>query len=107
MQFDKRFVALKDHGDSITASFEDGTSVTGSLLIGSDGGKSRVRGQIFPKESQDLMRTLPIRMLGFKAQYTPEEVAPIRKYDTYFLQGSHSSGAFAYISCTYLDAFSS
>lgn len=101
MQFNKSFISLEDHGDSITATFEDGTAVDGCLLIGSDGGKSRVRNHVFPQESKDLMRTLPIRMLGFKAEYTPEEVAPIRKYDTYFLQGSAAStAAFGYLSCT-------
>ena len=38
IQYGKRFVNLDDHGDGVTAFFDDGTSAQGSILVGCDSG---------------------------------------------------------------------
>lgn len=43
IEFGKRLVRVEEHGESVTAVFEDGTSGRGSMVVGCDGGKSRVR----------------------------------------------------------------
>jgi 2-polyprenyl-6-methoxyphenol hydroxylase-like FAD-dependent oxidoreductase len=49
VSFGKRFVSYAHNADgSVTASFEDGTCVTGDVLIGADGAGSRVRKQRLP-----------------------------------------------------------
>lgn len=49
VRFDKTFTHYEDHGDRVTAHFEDGSSATGRMLIGADGANSRVRKQYLPK----------------------------------------------------------
>jgi 2-polyprenyl-6-methoxyphenol hydroxylase-like FAD-dependent oxidoreductase len=45
VQYGKRLsrVSFDQHGSPVTASFEDGTTASGSILIGADGARSRVR----------------------------------------------------------------
>ena len=48
IHFRKAFVRYDEDGDRVVAHFEDGTSVEGDVLIGSDGIHSRVRQQLLP-----------------------------------------------------------
>ena len=50
--FDKKFDRYEDHGDAVTAFFEDGSSATGTVLIGADGANSRIRKQYLPQATQ-------------------------------------------------------
>lgn len=43
IEYSKRLVEVTTQDDKVMAHFEDGTSATGSLLIGCDGGRSKVR----------------------------------------------------------------
>lgn len=52
VEFDRRFDRFDDHGDSVTAHFTDGTSVTGGVLVGADGANSRIRRQYLPGATQ-------------------------------------------------------
>lgn len=46
--YGKRLIAIKETADGVTATFEDGTTATGDILIGADGIHSRVRTLIDP-----------------------------------------------------------
>ncbi|MGK5632217.1 FAD-dependent oxidoreductase, partial [Streptomyces sp. URMC 123] len=49
VRFDKRFTRYEDRPDGkVVAHFEDGTTAVGDVLVGADGGRSRVRGQYLP-----------------------------------------------------------
>lgn len=48
VHFNKTFTHYEQVGEKVTAYFDDGTSVTGDILIGADGGNSRVRKQLVP-----------------------------------------------------------
>ncbi|TGO71047.1 hypothetical protein BELL_0626g00010 [Botrytis elliptica] len=59
VQFNKRLLRVEEHGDKVTAHFEDGTSAIGDFLVGAEGTRSVVRRQHFLK-GQDVMKPLPI-----------------------------------------------
>ncbi len=48
VHFGKTFTRYEQHGDKVTAFFEDGSSATGDLLVGADGANSAVRRQFLP-----------------------------------------------------------
>ncbi|CAF0751497.1 unnamed protein product [Adineta ricciae] len=48
VQWNKRFVSYKVLDDGVEATFQDGTSVHGTILIGCDGARSLVRAQLIP-----------------------------------------------------------
>ncbi|KAK3994257.1 FAD/NAD(P)-binding domain-containing protein [Cladorrhinum sp. PSN332] len=88
------FVTHRD--DSVTVNFDDGTSYQGSIVVACDGGNSRIRQQLFPDHQK---HPIPIRLMGLKVDYTPEQYEPLRKLDPYFLQGCASQNdSFVYFS---------
>lgn len=58
VQFNKRLQRVEEHGDKVTAYFEDGTSATGDFLVGAEGTRSAVRRHLL--NGKDVMRPLPI-----------------------------------------------
>lgn len=48
VQFGKTFTHYQQHGDKVTAFFDDGSCATGDLLVGADGANSAVRRQFLP-----------------------------------------------------------
>ncbi|MGH3729220.1 MAG: FAD-dependent oxidoreductase [Micromonosporaceae bacterium] len=49
VHFDKKYERYEKHSDgTVTAYFSDGSSATGDVLVGADGGNSRVRQQYLP-----------------------------------------------------------
>lgn len=49
VQYEKRLVSYEEQEDCVVATFEDGTTATGSILVGADGIKSAVRKVMLPK----------------------------------------------------------
>ncbi|TDZ32435.1 putative FAD-dependent monooxygenase [Colletotrichum spinosum] len=97
IEWEKGFVKYEDHGDRVVATFEDGSTCTGSMLVACDGGASRVRTQLFPDQHE--RHRIPVRVLGLKVLLSPEQMAPIRKLDPFFLQGTSSrNDTFLYLS---------
>ncbi|KAF8584811.1 FAD/NAD(P)-binding domain-containing protein [Ramaria rubella] len=50
-----KFVSLQQSDETVTATFENGTTATGSFLIGCDGLHSRVRGSVFQEDRPQYM----------------------------------------------------
>lgn len=69
VHFDKAFSHYEEAGDTVTAFFEDGTSVSGNILIGADGGNSRIRKQLLPHAQRS---DTGIRVLAGKVPLTDE-----------------------------------
>ncbi|KAH8703678.1 putative monooxygenase [Talaromyces proteolyticus] len=58
VKFNKRLLRVEEHGDKVTAYFEDGTSATGDFLVGAEGTRSVVRKHLL--QGQDVMKPLPV-----------------------------------------------
>ncbi|KAI1035313.1 hypothetical protein LB504_006130 [Fusarium proliferatum] len=96
IEWGKGVAGLVSTDDSVTASFEDGSSATGSLLVGCDGSHSRVRRSMFPEWK---LTDIPVRMLGIKMELSASEIKPIRDLDPYFFHSTNSrNGTFVYFS---------
>ncbi|KAJ2979911.1 hypothetical protein NQ176_g2966 [Zarea fungicola] len=94
-----KFTSSQDHGDFITAHFDNGSAVSGSLVVACDGANSRLRKELFGKQGNADLQPSPFRMLGAKMYFSPEEMVAFRKCDPFFLQGTHSKdNTFGYFS---------
>ncbi|KAF5649892.1 FAD-binding protein [Fusarium sp. NRRL 25303] len=96
IEWGKGVAGVVSTDDSVTASFEDGSSATGSLLVGCDGSHSRVRRSMFPEWK---LTDIPVRMLGIKMELSASEIKPIRDLDPYFFHSTNSrNDTFVYFS---------
>uniref|UniRef100_A0A8H7KBM4 FAD-binding domain-containing protein n=1 Tax=Bionectria ochroleuca TaxID=29856 RepID=A0A8H7KBM4_BIOOC len=69
--------------DSVTATFEDGSSATGRLLIACNEANSRARRQLSPIHSE--MHRMPVCLMGMKLELGQEKAQLIRNLDPFFL----------------------
>lgn len=86
IEWGKTLVDIQKADDGVTATFKDGTSATGSLLVACDGAHSITRRLLHPENFENYQ--LPVRFVGAAVNYTADQVSAIRKLDPYFLQGS-------------------
>jgi salicylate hydroxylase len=74
IQWNKRLVALEESSDKVTIHFEDGLSASGDLLVGCDGGASKVRELMKSHGARSLPKVLETGLVTFGGQIdrTPE-----------------------------------
>lgn len=99
IEWNKNVESVENSDSSITATFTDGTSATGSILIGADGSVSSVRKELCPAGS-DVYKNhkLPLHILGVSTPYTRERCTPLTNLDPFFFQATDPSGAFLFFS---------
>ena len=98
-QWSKEVSSFAARGESVTVHFVDGSSAAGRLLVACDGGNSRIRRVLFPDQPS---YKIPIRVIGVKTKYTPEQMEPLRKLDPIFLQGTSSANdTYSFVSSKY------
>jgi 2-polyprenyl-6-methoxyphenol hydroxylase-like FAD-dependent oxidoreductase len=68
----------------VVAEFDDGTTATGTMLIGCDGSRSQARKVLCPNNYSNYQ--LPIRLMGATVSYDVEKCKPIQDLDPYFFQ---------------------
>ncbi|KAF9871852.1 FAD binding domain-containing protein [Colletotrichum karsti] len=97
IQWGRAFASFQEKEGAVVATFEDGSTCTGRVLVACDGGASRVRTQLFPDQHE--RHRIPVRVLGLKVFLSPDQMEPIRKLDPFFLQGTSSQNdTFLYLS---------
>ncbi|KAM0300741.1 hypothetical protein ACHAPM_006033 [Fusarium culmorum] len=100
VEWEKALKEVMSTEESVTATFEDGSSVTGCLLVACDGSHSRVRRALFPDLS---LHDIPVRMLGIKLELTPDQARPIRDLDPFFMHSTNSTNSI-FVFMSMLDA---
>ncbi|KAI9783568.1 MAG: hypothetical protein M1839_003738 [Geoglossum umbratile] len=81
----------------VTAHFEDGTTATGTTLIGVDGSKSATRRHLFGEKAA--LTTLPYIMFNVVVQYSPEHTEQVTEAMHPFCHmGYHPEGTMFWIS---------
>lgn len=71
----------------VTAEFEDGTTATGTVLVGADGSSSQTRKLLAPDTYA--LNQLPMRGLCVLAPYPPAQVEAMLAIDPDLLQAVH------------------
>ncbi|CZR62938.1 related to monooxygenase [Phialocephala subalpina] len=93
VQYSKTLVSISYPPSGVVAHFSDGTSSSGSLIIGADGGQSRVRHLLLGDAAEPT--ALPMTMNNFNVSYTAEQALFIRKnLDRLTDYGVHPKGFF-------------
>lgn len=89
VRWSKRLVEVSSRpdGTGVQALFEDGTSVSGSILVGAEGSNSATRKFLCPDDYRN--RQLPIRFVGSGVDMTAAQVKPLRSLDPLLFQGCH------------------
>ncbi|KAK3344715.1 hypothetical protein B0H65DRAFT_557809 [Neurospora tetraspora] len=102
VKWDKSVTQVDNREDSVTVTFDDGTSTSGTLLAACDGANSVIRRALFPDEQYPRYR-IPVRVMGVRLDCSKEEIEPVRTLDPFFLQGS-CPATMSYVYISVLDA---
>lgn len=100
VQWNKQLVDIDvsgDSGDGVQATFADGSTAEGRMLVGAEGSNSQTRKFLVPDAYQNYL--LPVKMIGVSVDFTPDQVQPLRQIDPLLFQGCHpDTGVFLWVS---------
>jgi 2-polyprenyl-6-methoxyphenol hydroxylase-like FAD-dependent oxidoreductase len=100
IQYDRKLSTISYSPDNthITAHFANGTTATGTLLIGTEGAQSAVRHAIFPSDKGQTQR-LPISAVNLHVHYNDAAKAQfVRQHHPIMTMGIHPDGMWLWIS---------
>jgi hypothetical protein len=102
VQYGKTFVGAEVKGEKVEVTFTDGSKVTGDVLVGSDGAKSRVRAVLCGEEAAKLTN-VPVSMFNFPYKFDAELARKIRDMNELFITSIHPDhGTMFWLSSTFL-----
>jgi 2-polyprenyl-6-methoxyphenol hydroxylase-like FAD-dependent oxidoreductase len=97
LRFGKKLVTISFPTPSTaTAHFADGSSATGSMVIGADGPRSRVRELLLPARDRSTPSRLPFATSFVQSTYPREQALFLRSFHPLYLAGVHPHSRFAF-----------
>jgi 2-polyprenyl-6-methoxyphenol hydroxylase-like FAD-dependent oxidoreductase len=100
IRFSKRLAGISysdsmSDGPGVTATFTDGTTLSGRILVGADGAHSTTR-ELLVGQSLAQVKRLPFAATFIQAQYTREQALFLRSFHPLYLASPHPNGLFAF-----------
>ncbi|KAK2808403.1 hypothetical protein FQN50_004788 [Emmonsiellopsis sp. PD_5] len=103
IRYGKRLANIHTEGEKATATFEDGSTETGNLVIGAEGAHSKVREFLFGKEKAAL-KPSPLVASFTIARLDKQAALDIRKLHPRHCISFHPKGIFAWVGVHNLDS---
>ncbi|KAA8576527.1 hypothetical protein EYC84_006636 [Monilinia fructicola] len=81
IQYNKRLTSFTASDTTVTVKFEDGTSTSGTHLVGADGAKSLLRTSLLGDAAA--LTPMPYTMYNFKTNFTAEQARYLKETSTF------------------------
>lgn len=97
IRYGKALCAIKysSDGKRAKAFFEDGSSMSAGLIVGTDGARSTLR-QLVLGPNSGAIRRLPFSATFVQARFSPERARYLRKFHPLYIAGINPAGFFSF-----------
>ncbi|KAJ4345421.1 uncharacterized protein N0V89_011551 [Didymosphaeria variabile] len=104
VRYEKRLanVTFAEDGKSVTAHFTDGTSATGSFLVGADGSRSTIRQCLLGPELGEIKK-IPYCATFIECRYPKEQALFLRSFHSLYLATAHPDNFMGFFSTQFVE----